>query len=117
GCGLATAIVLWVMALGMLVYVSVVERFKKLQIFKTFHAPNWDDIWYIVRIGFPIATSMFFEVSLFAAAALVIAPLGATVVASHQIALNISSLVYMVPLSLSMAVTLRVGFALGAGNP
>src|SRR5690606_22753440 len=35
----------------------------------------------------------------------------------HQIALNISSLVYMVPLSLSMAVTLRVGFALGAGNP
>lgn len=117
GCGLATAIVLWVMALGMLVYVSVVQRFKKLAIFKTFHAPNWDDIWYIVRIGFPIATSMFFEVSLFAAAALVIAPLGATVVASHQIALNISSLVYMVPLSLSMAVTLRVGFALGAGNP
>lgn len=117
GCGLATAIVLWVMALGMLVYVSVVERFKKLQVFKQFHAPNWDDIWYIVRLGFPIATSMFFEVSLFAAAALVIAPLGATVVASHQIALNISSLVYMVPLSLSMAVTLRVGFALGAGNP
>ncbi|WP_246013855.1 MATE family efflux transporter [Pseudidiomarina gelatinasegens] len=117
GCGLATAIVLWVMALGMLVYVSVVERFKKLQVFKQFHAPNWDDIWYILRLGFPIATSMFFEVSLFAAAALVIAPLGATVVASHQIALNISSLVYMVPLSLSMAVTLRVGFALGAGNP
>lgn len=117
GCGLATAIVLWVMAFGMLVYVSVVERFKKLQVFKQFHAPNWDDIWYILRLGFPIATSMFFEVSLFAAAALVIAPLGATVVASHQIALNISSLVYMVPLSLSMAVTLRVGFALGAGNP
>src|SRR5690554_6225756 len=117
GCGLATAIVLWVMALGMLVYSSMAKRFKKMRVFGQFHAPNWDDIWYVVRIGFPIATSMFFEVSLFAAAALVIAPLGATVVASHQIALNISSLVYMVPLSLSMAVTLRVGFALGAGNP
>lgn len=117
GCGLATAIVLWVMALGMLVYSIFAKRFKKIRVFGQFHAPNWDDIWYVVRIGFPIATSMFFEVSLFAAAALVIAPLGATVVASHQIALNISSLVYMVPLSLSMAVTLRVGFALGAGNP
>ncbi len=38
-------------------------------------------------------------------------------VSAHQIALNISSLVYMVPLSISMAVTLRVGFALGAGEP
>lgn len=117
GCGLATAIVLWVMAMGMLIYISVVKRFKQMAVFKQIHAPNWDDVWYVVRLGFPIATSMFFEVSLFAAAALVIAPLGATMVASHQIALNISSLVYMVPLSLSMAVTLRVGFALGAGNP
>ncbi|WP_420850963.1 MATE family efflux transporter [Pseudidiomarina sediminum] len=117
GCGLATAIVLWVMALGMLVYVMWTKRFKTIGLFNKWFKPDWDDIWYIIRIGFPIATAIFFEVSLFAAAALVIAPLGATVVASHQIALNISSLVYMVPLSLSMAVTLRVGFALGAGNP
>ena len=61
--------------------------------------------------------SLFFEVSLFAAVALLIAPLGPTVVSAHQIALNISSLVYMVPLSIAMAVTLRVGFALGAGDP
>ncbi|MEA3587342.1 MATE family efflux transporter [Pseudidiomarina sp. 1APP75-27a] len=117
GCGVATAIVLWVMALGLLVYVLCAKRFKALRLFSQWHRPDWDDVWYIIRLGFPIATSMFFEVSLFAAAALVIAPLGATVVAGHQIALNISSLVYMVPLSLSMAVTLRVGFALGAGNP
>lgn len=117
GCGLATAIVLWVMALGLLVYVLWAKRFKAIGVFSQWFKPDWDDIWYIVRLGFPIATAMFFEVSLFAAAALVIAPLGATMVASHQIALNISSLVYMVPLSLSMAVTLRVGFALGAGNP
>src|SRR5690554_3010532 len=35
-------------------------------------------------------------------------------VSSHQIALNVSSIVYMFPLSLSMAVTLRVGFAIGS---
>ncbi len=117
GAGVATSIVIWVMALGMVLYVSMAKRFKNIGVFKKFFAPNWDDMSYILRIGLPISTSMFFEVSLFAAAALVIAPLGAIVVASHQIALNISSLVYMVPLSLAMAVTLRVGFSLGAGNP
>ncbi|WP_241968779.1 MATE family efflux transporter [Idiomarina tyrosinivorans] len=117
GCGLATALVFWGMALSLLGYVVVARRFQSLQLFATFYWPSWDDVVYLIRIGFPIAMSLFFEVSLFAAAALVIAPLGPTVVSSHQIALNISSLVYMVPLSLSMAVTLRVGFALGAGNP
>ncbi len=117
GCGIATALVLWVMAFGLLIYVLMAKRFKHIALFSQWYPPNWDDTWYVIRLGFPIATAMFFEVSLFAAAALVIAPLGATMVASHQIALNISSLVYMVPLSLSMAVTLRVGFALGAGNP
>jgi MATE family multidrug resistance protein len=116
GCGLASAIVYWVAALSLLGYVICGKRFKKMAVFSHFYAPNWDDIWYVIRLGFPIATSLFFEVSLFAAAALVIAPLGANVVASHQIAMNISSLVYMVPLSIAMAVTLRVGFALGAGN-
>lgn len=117
GCGLASAIVYWVAALSLLGYVIWGKRFKKMAIFSHYYAPNWDDIWYVIRLGFPIATSLFFEVSLFAAAALVIAPLGANVVASHQIAMNISSLVYMVPLSIAMAVTLRVGFALGAGKP
>ena len=117
GCGLASAIVYWVAALSLLGYVIWGKRFKEMAVFSHFYAPNWDDIWYVIRLGFPIATSLFFEVSLFAAAALVIAPLGANVVASHQIAMNISSLVYMVPLSIAMAVTLRVGFALGAGNP
>lgn len=117
GCGLASAIVYWVAALSLLGYVVWGKRFKQMAVFSRFYAPNWDDIWYVIRLGFPIATSLFFEVSLFAAAALVIAPLGANVVASHQIAMNISSLVYMVPLSIAMAVTLRVGFALGAGKP
>ncbi|CAI8152319.1 MAG: Multidrug resistance protein NorM [Pseudidiomarina mangrovi] len=117
GCGLASAIVYWVAALSLLGYVIWGKRFKKMAVFSHYYAPNWDDIWYVIRLGFPIATSLFFEVSLFAAAALVIAPLGANVVASHQIAMNISSLVYMVPLSIAMAVTLRVGFALGAGKP
>ncbi|MGX5913593.1 MATE family efflux transporter [Aliidiomarina sp. Khilg15.8] len=115
GAGVASAIVLWGMGLSLLGYVLVAKRYRKLAPLRKFYTPDWDDMLHFVRIGFPISMSLFFEVSLFAAVAILIAPLGPVMVSSHQIALNISSLVYMVPLSISMAVTLRVGFALGAG--
>ncbi|MGM0525836.1 MAG: MATE family efflux transporter [Pseudomonadota bacterium] len=117
GCGLASALVFWGMAVSMAIYVFTAKRYKRLRLLRRWYPPNFDDITYISRLGFPISMSLFFEVSLFAAVALLISPLGPTVVSAHQIALNISSLVYMVPLSISMAVTLRVGFALGAGDP
>ncbi|MGM0480437.1 MAG: MATE family efflux transporter [Pseudomonadota bacterium] len=117
GCGLASAIVLWGMAISLAIYVFTARRYRKLRLLRRWYAPNFDDVAYVVRIGFPISMSLFFEVSLFAIIALLISPLGPIIVSAHQIALNISSLVYMVPLSISMAVTLRVGFALGAGEP
>jgi len=60
--------------------------------------------------------SLLFEVSLFAVVAIILAPFGAEIVASHQIAMNFSSLVFMVPLSLAMAVTIQVGHAVGNKN-
>lgn len=116
GAGIASALVYWGMGLSLLVYVLSARRYRRLALLRRLYLPDWDDIWHFVRVGFPISMSLFFEVSLFAAVAILIAPLGPMMVASHQIALNISSLVYMVPLSLSMAVTLRVGFALGSGQ-
>lgn len=116
GAGIATALVYWGMGLSLLVYVLMAKRYRKAAPLRRFYPPNWDDIWYFVRLGFPISMSLFFEVSLFAAVAILIAPLGAVMVSSHQIALNVSSIVYMFPLSLSMAITLRVGFAIGSGQ-
>lgn len=116
GAGVASAIVYWGMGLSLLGYVLVAKRYRKLMLLSQIYLPSWDDIWHFVRLGFPISMSLFFEVSLFAAVAILIAPLGSIMVSSHQIALNISSLVYMFPLSLSMAVTLRVGFALGSAQ-
>ena len=49
--------------------------------------------------------------------AVLLAPLGAQLVASHQVALNFSSLIFMLPLSLGFAVTIRVGHSLGEGLP
>ena len=64
----------------------------------------------------PIALALFFEVTLFAVVALLVSPLGIIDVAGHQIALNFSSLMFVLPLSLAAAVTIRVGFRLGQGS-
>jgi MATE family multidrug resistance protein len=113
GCGIATAIVYWVMFISMFIYCYVSKKLKHAPLFERFYWPNWQGIKEILAIGFPISMSLLFEVSLFAAVAIILVPFGAEVVASHQIAINFSGLVFMVPLSLAMAVTIQVGFAIG----
>ena len=134
GCGVATAISFWSMALAMLFYLHrdvqcahvrplFMPLWRKCKIVEKaandahdtclprFDAPL---IWRVLRIGTPGALALFFEVSLFALSAILLAPLGTVMVAGHQIALNFGSLAFMVPLSLCMTVTIRVGRCLGA---
>ncbi|MCZ4339517.1 MATE family efflux transporter [Shewanella colwelliana] len=113
GCGIATALVFWAMFIAMAVYMQAHSRFKALAPFSAFHKPQWTTIWQMTKHGMPIALALFFEVSLFAIIALLLAPLGANVVAGHQIALNFSSIVFMLPLSIGIAVSIRVGYYLG----
>ena len=113
GCGIATAMVYWVMFLGMLLYVALSKHLKHAPLFTKFYWPDLSEIMTVLKIGVPIALSLLFEVSLFAVVAILLAPFGAEVVASHQIAINFSGLVFMVPLSIAMAVTIKVGFAVG----
>ncbi|HBC18284.1 MAG TPA: MATE family efflux transporter, partial [Alcanivorax sp.] len=113
GCGWATSLVMWSMALMMLFYT---HRHPVYQ-----HAPlnlrrrhfEMASLGYMLRLGLPVGLSIFFEVSIFAVIALLIGSLGAQIVASHQIALNFTSLIFMVPLSFSLAASVRVGHARG----
>lgn len=117
GCGVATAIVLWAMLLAMIVYVKFSSHFKKIDLFAQLARPDFERIWRLFRLGFPIAMAIFCEVTLFTVVALMLAPFGAETVASHQIALNFSSLVFMLPLSIGVGVTIRVGHSIGEGQP
>ncbi|MGE6264929.1 MATE family efflux transporter [Aeromonas media] len=117
GCGVATAIVLWAMLLAMIAYVKLSPHFKKINLFSQLARPNGSRIWRLFRLGFPIAMAIFCEVTLFTVVALMLAPFGAETVASHQIALNFSSLVFMLPLSIGVGVTIRVGHSIGEGQP
>ncbi len=117
GCGWATGIVMWAMMLGFAGWTRWAPVYQASELFKRFDWPQWAVIKRILGIGLPIGIAIFAESSIFAVIALLIGSLGATVVAGHQIALNFSSLVFMIPYSLSMAVTVRVGQALGRGEP
>jgi MATE family multidrug resistance protein len=117
GCGWASGIVMWFMALSMAGWTFWAPFYARTRVLVRFDRPKWAVIKRLVSIGLPIGIAVFAESSIFAVIALLIGSLGSTVVAGHQIALNISSLLFMIPYSLGMAVTVRVGQALGAGNP
>lgn len=124
GCGVATALCYWFMALSMVFYVRRDAASSRLgPLFAPLWRPegdekriDWSTVLRIVRVGLPGALAILFEVSLFAVTALLLAPLGTTTVAGHQIAMNFGGLLFMVPLSLGITVTIRVGFCLGAGR-
>lgn len=113
GCGIATAMVFWAMFIAMTIYMLIDKKFIEIKPFHQFYRPKIETMISMVKLGFPIAMALFFEVSLFAVIALFLAPLGATVVASHQIALNFSSIVFMLPLSIGVAASIRIGYYLG----
>jgi multidrug resistance protein, MATE family len=114
GCGWATTLSNWIALLALLIYLNRSEAYKAFHLIGDFVKPNWQDIKQILHLGLPIGLTMFVEVSMFCMIALFLSPLGPSVIAGHQIVLNAVSLLFMVPLSLGMALTLRVSFLLGA---
>lgn len=116
GCGVATASVYWVMFIAMLAYVRRAGSMRDVRLQSTSKKPDFAVIKRLVQLGLPIALALFFEVTLFAVVALLVSPLGIIDVAGHQIALNFSSLMFVLPMSLAAAVTIRVGFRLGQGS-
>ena len=113
GCGVATAIVYWVMTIVLALYVLYTKKLAQTPLFKQFTSPDFAYLMRMTKLGIPVAIAIFFEVTIFAAVAILVAPLGANIVASHQIAINFSSLIFMLPMSIANAVSIRVGFNLG----
>jgi len=116
GCGIATAISMWTMFAGMLCYTRLARAYARARTGRAFSLPSWTLIAELLRIGLPVGIAIFAEVSLFTLIALFLAGYGEVVIAGHTVALNFSSVLFMLPLSLGMALTVRVGQALGRGK-
>lgn len=116
GCGWATTIVLWTELLAMWLLTTKNARLKQISWQREWQKPQREKIIETLRLGIPIGISLLIESSMFTFIALFLAQLGATVVAGHQVAMSVISVLFMIPLSLSMALTIRCGFCLGKGE-
>ncbi|MGS1077001.1 MATE family efflux transporter [Pseudoxanthomonas beigongshangi] len=117
GLGTASAITMWVQATCFALYLWHSRRFAHLKLFSHFEPPRGEAIGQLLRTGLPIGITVLMEGSLFIVTALLIARLGAVSAAAHQIAINVAALCFMVPMGVAEATTVRVGHALGSGDP
>jgi MATE family multidrug resistance protein len=107
---------MWMNA-GMMVLIIISRKeYAPDFIFTRFELPHWRQIGELARLGVPMSSSWFMEASLFGVVALLMGRMGTTVVAGHQIAINVASITFMVPLGVAMATTVRVGHATGRGD-
>ncbi|MFQ5982224.1 MAG: MATE family efflux transporter [Woeseiaceae bacterium] len=117
GCGLASAITMWLIMIALGSYTYLHPRYRPLQIFTRMARVRPAIIKEIFSLGMPIALTITAEAGLFSAVSVLMGTRGAAITAAHQIAINFASTMFMIPLALSSAATIRVGHALGAANP
>ena len=113
GAGLATTLVSVGMCVAALWVASTRRPFRKYRVLGRFWRTDWPLMGRLLAIGLPISGSLALEFGVFGAAALLMGRLGTTALAAHQIALQVASIMFMVPLGVSLAATVRVGHAVG----
>ena len=114
GCAWATLIVnFWLMGMSIF-YLRYLPLYKDYQIWNRMERPDWTTLKHFLKLGVPSALSLMVEVTAFTLMALFISRQGVVATASHQIATSLATVMYMVPLSLGIASSARVGFWMGA---
>ena len=117
GCGIATAIAMWAQVLVAWLLLRHDRFYAPFALRgRGLHRPNWPALRAQLRLGVPMGASIMVEVTGFTFMAFFISRLGATAVAGHQLAANLVSLLFMVPLSVANATTTLVAQSIGAGD-
>ena len=116
GCGIASAVTMWLMMFVMVTYVWCQPIYRPLKIFERMAPFRLPVLKEILSLGAPIAVSISAEAGLFSAVSILIGTRGADITAAHQIALNFAATMFMIPLALSAATTVRIGHTLGKGD-
>ena len=107
---------MWLEFLAFAGYLHYSRHFRDLELLAKFDWPDWQVIAQLLVLGVPMGIAILMEGGLFVATALLIGRLGVVDVAAHQIALNVASASFMIPLGVALATTVRVGNAVGAGD-
>lgn len=115
GAGVSSALVMWAMLAMMLVNVRR-RHYRPFQAFVRFDWPQLRSLGELLWLGVPIGITVFMEVSLFGATTLLMGRLGTEIAAGHQVAVNFAAVMFMIPMGLSFAISVRVGRYLGRGD-
>jgi MATE family multidrug resistance protein len=113
GCGWASALVFWCMFLVMAAFIRGDQSLGIYEIFSRLGKPDWHYFSQLFRLGWPIGITQGLEVGLFSATAILMGLFSSTVLAAHHMTLQCAAYAFMVPLGLSLAVSVRVGQAIG----
>lgn len=114
GAGIATAITYFIVCIIALLFLQRIQPFKKFAVFAKWFKPSLKQWRNQLKIGIPIGAAIFFETSIFSAVTLLMSVYSTNTIAAHQAAMNFASVLYMIPLSVGMALTIAVGFEAGA---
>ncbi|MFF2448038.1 MATE family efflux transporter [Neobacillus sp. NPDC058068] len=114
GAGYATSITYWAIMAMTIFIVKTQVPFSLFPVFVNMKEFSWDKCKEILKIGVPMGLSTFFETSMFAVVTILLSKFSVTTIAAYQSALNIVSFLYMIPISISMAQTVLVGYEVGA---
>jgi len=117
GSAWSTCIARTLMAGTLLYFIVHYERQRKWGLSRVSLRPDFSRIRRLVALGLPAALHICLEIGVFGTATALAATLGTVPLASHQIALHTASLTFMVPLGIASAAAVRVGQALGRGDP
>ncbi|MDP1866027.1 MATE family efflux transporter [Bradyrhizobium sp.] len=116
GAGLATTIINFGMFLAALWFAHSRRPFRKYHVLGRIWRIDWMLMRQLIVIGAPISISFLLEYGLFSAAALLMGMISTTALAAHQIALQVTAILFMVPFGIGIAATVRVGHAVGRND-
>jgi len=116
GCGWATSISFWVMLLVLLWFTRRHTAFSKASLYRYRFRSHGKDMRRLLALGVPIGLTILVEASVFAFITLFLGGLEAYKIAGHQVAMNVAYMLFMLPLSVSISASIRVGFNIGAGD-
>ena len=116
GCGVATSITIYLTIIFMFIYVKTSKHFVHCRLYVRWYSVPFSEVKQFLAFAFPLALSTTIEATCFSIVALLLSPFGPATVAGHTIALNVMGVIFMIPLSIASATTIRVGAAMGAMN-
>jgi MATE family multidrug resistance protein len=114
GAAWATLISRVMILVAMIIWLLRAPGLREWVPYRWFRAPDFSHLRSLLAVGLPASFQMVSEVTAFSLAGLIMGRFGPDAMAAHQIAITLAATAFMIPLGLSMALTVRIGRALGA---